>query len=67
MRIELLRQTSIAGRFVRVGDVVEAADPDARYLLATGSAKPAQESNPVVITPEPEARKPRTRKPQPVT
>lgn len=64
MRIELLRQTSIAGRFVRVGDVVEASNRDARYLLATGSARQVQDSLPVVVS-SPEARRPRNRKPHP--
>lgn len=72
MLIELLRQTSIRGRAVKPGDVVEAADPDARYLLATGKAQaveqlerptPADEPNPAAV-PAPEVRKPRPRKPR---
>ena len=39
MRLEILRQTSIAGRPARVGDVVEVSDRDARLLLNSGKAK----------------------------
>ena len=65
MRIEILRQTSIQGRPILAGEVVEATDRDARYLVAKGKAQPAQDSLPVIIT-VPEARKPRPRKPNPL-
>jgi hypothetical protein len=41
MLLEILAQTSIAGRPVRPGDVVEAADRDARYLVLRGKAREA--------------------------
>jgi hypothetical protein len=58
MRLEILRQTSIAGRPARVGDVVEVSDRDARVLLGSAKAIPA----PMVQDPEPTQRKPRTRR-----
>jgi len=58
MRLEILRQTSIAGRPARAGDVVEVSDRDARVLLGSAKAIPA----PVVQDPEPIQRKPRTRR-----
>jgi hypothetical protein len=61
MRIRILRQTSISGQTVRVGDVVEATPADARLLLAMGRAEQAPDPDPVVITPV-EAPKPRSRK-----
>jgi hypothetical protein len=71
MLLEILAQTSIAGRPVWVGDVVEAADRDARYLLARGKAREAQAPGPQELeqptpaaVPAPEARKPRPRKPR---
>jgi hypothetical protein len=76
MLLEILAQTSIAGRPVRPGDVVDAADRDARYLVLRGKAREAQapaadapvaqeleQSTPAEV-PAPEARKPRTRKPR---
>jgi hypothetical protein len=71
MLLEILAQTSIAGRPVRPGDVVEAADRDARYLVLRGKAREAQASvaqeleqpTPAEV-PAPEARKPRPRKPR---
>jgi hypothetical protein len=57
MLIEILRQTSIQGIPVRVGELIDASDADSRFLLAIGKAKKA-EPQPA----EPEARKPRTRK-----
>ena len=71
MLIELLAQTSIAGRPVRPGDVVEAADRDGRYLVARGKAREAlapvaqelEQLTPAEV-PAPEARKPRPRKPR---
>lgn len=58
MWIRILRQTSISGRTVRIGDVVNEAPADARLLLAMGRAETAQEPDPVVC-------KPRIRKPNP--
>jgi hypothetical protein len=66
MLLEILAQTSIAGRPVRPGDVVEVADRDGRYLLARGKAREAQEleqPTPAEV-PAPGARKPRTRQPR---
>jgi hypothetical protein len=76
MLLEILSQTSIAGRPVWVGDVVEAADRDARYLVARGKAREAvdpaalapvaqelEQPTPAAV-PAPEARKPRPRKPR---
>jgi hypothetical protein len=60
MLIEILRQTSIQGIPVRVGELIDASDADSRFLLAIGKAKKA-EAQPV----QPEARKPRTRKSTP--
>ena len=61
MRIRILHQTSISGRTVRIGDMIEASPADARLLLAMGRAEQAPDPDPVVIT-LPEASKPRTRK-----
>lgn len=63
MRLLILRQTSIAGRPLRVGDVVEVDDRDARLLLNSGKAEPAPAA-PVLVTqdPEPVQRKPRPRR-----
>lgn len=68
MRIEILRQTSIAGRAVRPGDVVEASESDGRYLIASGKARlqdppiistaPSYQAAAEVATP----RKPRNRR-----
>jgi hypothetical protein len=63
MWIRILRQTSISGRTVRIGDVVEVSPADARLLLAMGRAEVAQDLDLVVITPE--AAMPRPRKPSP--
>jgi hypothetical protein len=76
MLLEILAQTSIAGRPVRHGDVVEAADRDARYLVLRGKAREAlapaaeapeaqelEQPTPAEV-PAPEARKPRLRKPR---
>jgi hypothetical protein len=64
MRIRILRQTSISGRTVRIGDVVEVTPADARLLQAMGMAELAPDPDPVVIT-APEAAKPRPRKSNP--
>jgi hypothetical protein len=65
MRIRILKQTSISGTPARVGDLIDAAESDARTLLAMGKAEPvASDPDPVVMT-EPAAqtfRKPRARK-----
>jgi|LakMenEpi03Aug12_release.lakeMendotaPanAssembly.Ray.scaffolds.fasta_scaffold3099728_2 hypothetical protein len=64
MRIRILRDTSISGRAVRPGDVVDPSETDARILLRMGKAElmqdpvPAPDSGPVVQPP----RKLRTRK-----
>ena len=65
MRIEILRQTSIQGRPILAGEVVEATDRDARYLVAKGKAQLAQDPIPAINTVS-EARKPRPRKPTPL-
>jgi hypothetical protein len=66
MRLEILRQTSIAGRPARVGDVVEVDGRDARLLLGSGKAQQAPSAPmpvPVVMQDqEPAQRKPRTRR-----
>jgi hypothetical protein len=62
MLIEILRQTSIAGRPARVGDVVDVAAPDAAYLVATGKAEQVIDQHPA-MEPAPEVRQPRPRKP----
>jgi len=66
MRIEILRQTSIAGQPARVGDVVEADARDARLLISSGKAKPipaaVPEVQPLAEDPKPIKRKPRTRR-----
>jgi hypothetical protein len=64
MRLEILRQTSIAGRPARVGDVVEVSDRDARLLLNSGKANHAPlPPAPVVVQDQEHAqRKPRTRR-----
>jgi len=65
MRLEILRQTSIAGRPARVGDVVEVDDRDARLLIGSGKAKPVLAAplwQPLAEDPEPIKRKPRTRR-----
>jgi hypothetical protein len=76
MLLEILAQTSIAGRPVRPGDVVETADRDARYLVLRGKAREAlapvveapaaqglEQLTPAEV-PAPGARKPRTRQPR---
>jgi hypothetical protein len=67
MRLEILRQTSIAGQPARVGDVVEVDGRDAWLLLGSGKAKQAPApaavvAEPVMQDPEPTQRKPRTRR-----
>ena len=67
MRLEILRQTSIAGQPARVGDVVEVDGRDAWLLLGSGKAKQAPiPAAPVVKSvaqdQEPFQRKPRTRR-----
>jgi hypothetical protein len=63
MLIEILRQTSIKGIPARVGELIDVSDADGRYLVGNGKAKEAK-TQPVACF-MPEARKPRTRKPQP--
>jgi hypothetical protein len=66
MRIRILKQTSINGQPARVGQLLEPSDADARTLLAMGKAEPVPtDPDPVVITPE--AAAPRPRKPRPLT
>lgn len=60
MLISILRQTSIAGRPARVGDVIDAANLDARILLAMGKAVEAADQ------PTPGPRRARNRKPDPI-
>jgi hypothetical protein len=67
MLIEILRQTSIKGIPARVGELIDVSAADGRYLVGNGKAKEAEDSQPQMAMgcPMPEARKPRTRKPQP--
>jgi hypothetical protein len=61
MRIEILKQTSIAGQPARVGEVIEANDSDAATLVAMKKARPApQDLTPAAEAPRPRSRKPRT-------
>ena len=66
MRLEILRQTSIAGQPARVGDVVEVDARDARLLIGSGKAKPipvaVPEVQPLAEDPKPIKRKPRSRR-----
>ena len=67
MRLEILRQTSIAGQPARVGDVVEVDARDARLLIGSGKAKPAPAAVPslqawLAEDPKPIKRKPRSRR-----
>ena len=64
MRLEILRQTSIAGQPARVGDVVEVSDRDGRLLLNSGKAAHAPlPPSPVVVQDlDPIQSKPRTRR-----
>jgi hypothetical protein len=71
MRLQILRQTSIAGQPARVGDVVEVSDWDSRLLIASGKAAPAPAIDPAPAEVEPEVQDlepttahPRTRKPR---
>lgn len=60
MLISILRQTSIAGRPARVGDVIEVSDFNARILLAMGKAVVAADQS------VPGPRRARNRKPDPI-
>ncbi len=64
MRLQILRQTSIAGQPARVGDVVEVSDRDAKLLLNSGKAEHAPlPPAPVMVQDlEPIQRKHRTRR-----
>jgi hypothetical protein len=53
MLLVILRETSIQGRPAKVGDLVEASDRDARFLLGTGKAE---------LAPDPPVCKPRKRR-----
>jgi len=57
MLIEILKQTSIAGRPARVGDVVEVSESVARRFLCSGRAQLPK----VIDQPAPTPRKPRSR------
>ncbi len=66
MKIEILKNTSIYGVPARVGDVVDATDADASYLIQSGKAVlVTEEPTPVVIEPPiveaPAKRKPRNK------
>lgn len=64
MLIRILRQTSIAGRPARVGDVVELPRLEATYFVAIGKGEVVKETDQLPAEdPAPEARKPRPRKP----
>lgn len=66
MRIRILRQTSINGQPARVGEVIDAAEADARTLLLMRKAELAPEPDPtpapIVAPAATDHRKPRTRK-----
>jgi hypothetical protein len=63
MKIRILKQTSINGQPARVGQLLEPADADARILLVMGKAELVpMDFEPVAITPE--AAAPRPRKPR---
>lgn len=68
MKIRILRQTSIYGQPARVGDVIDASEADARYLVGISKAEEVKDAGlcPVVLgEPAPvEAPKPRSRKPR---
>jgi len=55
MRIEILRPTTCGKRSVVVGEIVEASETDARFLIGIGKAR-------VVVEPPPEAEEPRRRR-----
>jgi hypothetical protein len=57
MRIEILRDTSIYGKPVYAGSIVDATSSDAHYLINIGKAKPAPIEEPKVKAPV--KRKPR--------
>ena len=66
MKIKILRDTSIYGVPARVGDVIDASDSDATFLIKRGKAELVTEAPaPVVIDPPiveaPAKRKPRTK------
>jgi hypothetical protein len=66
MKIEILKPTCIYGVPAHVGDVVDATDADANYLIQRGKAVLVTEAPaPVVIEPPiveaPAKRKPRTK------
>lgn len=60
MKIQILRNTVAGGLAVRAGQMVEASDADARYLLATGKATAAV-AEPALEPLEAPKRKPRTK------
>ena len=63
MRIRILRQTSINGQPVRVGDVINVDEVVARTLLLMRKAELAPDLIPEPTAPAaPEPRKPRSRK-----
>ena len=60
MLIQVLRQTMLAGRVVRVGDVIEASPDDARLLIGIGKAEQIIEApveEPTKTTPTPSKRR----------
>lgn len=66
MKIKILKQTSIYGVPARVGDVVDATEADATFLIQRGKAELVTEAPaPVVVEPPiveaPAKRKPRTK------
>lgn len=66
MLIEILRDTSIAGKAALIGEVVDADEPTVRYFLATGKARKVidQPTAPEIpaMEPAPEGRQPRPRR-----
>lgn len=44
MKIEMLKTCGVDGKHCVRGDIVETSDKDAKYLIATGSAKVATEA-----------------------
>lgn len=61
MKIQILKQTSIAGVPARVGDVVEVTEADARFLLGVGKAIEAPAVEPPPSVEAPAKRKPRAK------
>jgi hypothetical protein len=64
MLIQILRRTTISGRPVLPGEVHEASDRDARFLIGARKAQQLEEVQEVAMTPPPA---PTRRKRSPIT